>query len=141
MSGILGRRTFVLARLRPAPTGGVQPDLPEDVGFEEIATAHPKARWRLYACFPAEKLEGRDWPGVKPVEPTLEDLLLRADKHPRALTLLRQETLKYYRHIPPAAVTPEDFQRIVKVLCGEALDAPEVAVDFEISPYGPDDVW
>jgi hypothetical protein len=138
---LLGRRIFVLARIRPAPTGGVQPDLPDDVGYEEIAAAHPKARFRLYACFPAEKLEGRTWPGVKFVEDVLQDLLMRADKHPRALSLLRQEILKYYRHIPHTAVTPEDFQRIIQVLCGEALEAPEVDIHFEISPYGPDDVW
>lgn len=141
MSGLLGRRVYVLARVRPAPTGGFQPDLPEDVGFEEIAASHPKARFRLYACFPAEKLEGRDWPGVKYVEDTLQDMLTRADKHPRAMSLLRQEILKYYRHIPPGSVTSEDFQRITKVLTGEALESPEGAIDFEISPYGPDDVW
>lgn len=138
---MLGRKVFLLVRLRPAPDGGMQPDLPEDVGYEEIATAHAQAPWRLYACFPAERLEGRAWPAVKPVDEALHDLLLRADKHPRALSLLRQNVLKYYRNVPPGAVTPEDFQRIARVLCGEALQAPEVEIEFEISSYGIDDVW
>lgn len=137
---LFGPSVFLVAETRETERAH-EPDLPGDVGFEEIAVYDQRARWRLYRVFPPEKIRGRDWRGVSFVPDPLENLLQRAWKHPRALPIARQKVLEHFASPTLALVTREKFLNVLSLYLNEAMDAPDEGFELVIEQYGIDDVW
>lgn len=137
---IFGPSIFVIAETRITERAH-EPFLPEDAGFEEIATYDQRSSWRLYRCFPPESILSRDWPGITRVPEALESLLQRASKHPRALAIAREKVLEHFFSPERLLVTREKFCHILGVYLGEAMEAPDQEFELVIERYGIDDVW
>lgn len=122
-----------MANLRESRRGGYEPDLPAECTFEEVATTHPLARWRIYACS-TEPRSPLGHPGVEPVSRRLAELLTQARKHPNAIFVARAKALDYLKGDVPALVSRETFGRLFADFLAQALAAPEQDIDLDFLP-------
>ncbi len=131
MSFLVDTSVFVLANLKDTDAGR-SPDLPPEVSFQEIATPHRHAGFRLYACYPPEAILRKNWPGVEILRESLQNLLKRAERHSTALPRARERLLRELGDGTITLMTRFSFLRHVEKSVLEALKYPDAPFELEI---------